>query len=45
MREVEGIDQEEKERRIKTASRIDEFLNVRIIKRLVLMYTGKRKII
>src|SRR5271169_2206836 len=28
MRQVEGLDQEEKERRIKVASRVDELLNV-----------------
>ena len=28
MQEVEGLDEEEKERRIKVASRIDELLNV-----------------
>ena len=29
MQEVEGLDDEEKDRRIKVASRIDELLNVR----------------
>ena len=28
MQEVDGLDEEEKERRIKVASRIDELLNV-----------------
>jgi len=28
MQEVEGLDEEEKERRIKVAARIDELLNV-----------------
>jgi PCAF (P300/CBP-associated factor) N-terminal domain len=30
MQEVEGLDEEEKDRRVKVASRIDELLNVRL---------------